>query len=290
MSKIKLLALTVTAAALVWGGIELGQSVVWAGKKEPSQATVKGSSTSAKPAANESASDKPSAGGQASAPSALETLLRQNAPDATIKANGKGLNVITNASSLLVLVNKKRNLPSDYEPDDLVIPDVEFSFSGDSPKKQMRKPAADALKKLFAAAKKDGITLKAVSGYRSYSRQKALFDSYAAKQGAEEANKTSAHAGQSEHQTGLAMDVSAPSVKYELNTSLGDKKEGKWLAAHAHEYGFIIRYPKGKQDITGYTYEPWHVRYVGKDVAKAVYESKLTLEQYMEQFNDATKA
>jgi len=192
------------------------------------------------------------------------------------------LAVVTNPSSLYVIVNKKRNLPADYAPSDLVVPDIPFAFSGDSPKKQMRKEAAQALEKLVAAASKDGIVLKGVSGYRSYATQKALFDSYARKDGIEAANRYSALPGQSEHQTGLTMDISGQSVKYQLTADLGKAKEGIWLAEHAHEFGFIIRYPEGKEDITGYTYEPWHLRYIGVEAAEAVTASGLTLEEYFE--------
>jgi D-alanyl-D-alanine carboxypeptidase len=212
----------------------------------------------------------------------LSSLLANHLPSKTIKTNADGLAVVTNASSTFVLVNKKRNLPSTYIPKDLVVPDVPFSFSGDSPKKQMRKEAAKALEALFDAAEDDGIKIKAVSGYRSYATQKSIFESNAKLKGEEVANRTSARPGQSEHQTGLAMDISSASVKYGLEESFGDTKEGKWLFNHAAEHGFIIRYLKGKEDITGYSYEPWHVRYVGKEAAKDITEEKVTLEQYFE--------
>ena len=219
---------------------------------------------------------------------AIPAWAAGNLPTETVEMKD-AIAVVTNPSSLYVLVNKKRNLPSDYVPDDLVVPGVPFSFSGDSPKKQMRKEAAAALEKLVAGAKADGITLKAVSGYRSYKTQKSLFDSYAKKDGIEAANRYSAHPGQSEHQTGLTMDISGASVNYALTADLGKAKEGIWLAEHASEYGFIVRYPDGKEDITGYTYEPWHIRYIGADAAKAVIESELTLEQYFETLEAAAK-
>lgn len=200
--------------------------------------------------------------------------------DKTVSIDGNGKAVVTNASSITVLVNKKRNLPADYEPNDLVIPNVAFSFAGNSPKKQLRRPAARALEKLFAQAKKDNIDIKAVSGYRSYSTQKTIFNRNAKTKGKEVANRTSAYPGQSEHQTGLAMDVSSASVSYGLEQKFGDTKEGKWLAKNAPAFGFIIRYPKGKEAITGYSYEPWHIRYVGKDLAQAVAERSVTLEEY----------
>lgn len=198
----------------------------------------------------------------------------------TIEVNAKGLAVVTNASAITVIVNKQRNLSSTYEPDDLTEPNVPFSFSGKSPKKLMRKEAAHALEQLFAQAKKDKIELKAVSGYRAYGTQKAIFDRNAKTKGETEANRTSAIPGQSEHQTGLAMDISSSSANYVLEPSFGETKEGKWLAKNAPKFGFVIRYLKGKEKITGYSYEPWHVRYVGKDVAQEVSATGLTLEEF----------
>ncbi|WP_239618212.1 M15 family metallopeptidase [Cohnella mopanensis] len=217
-------------------------------------------------------------------------LLANSLPSSTIKKNSDGLAVITNAESPYVLVNKKRNLPSDYVPPDLVVPDVPFSFSGNSPKKQMRKDAAKALESLFKAAEEDGIELKAVSGYRSYATQKSIFDNNAKNKGEEVANRTSARPGQSEHQTGLAMDISSASVGYGLEESFGDTKEGKWLSKHAPDHGFILRFLKGKEDITGYSYEPWHVRYVGKEIAKDITKKKVTLEQYYDEVAEAVNS
>ncbi|WP_256759840.1 D-alanyl-D-alanine carboxypeptidase family protein [Cohnella sp. WQ 127256] len=212
----------------------------------------------------------------------LSTLLARDLPILTIKNNKDGLPTVTNTSSLFILVNKKRNLSSSYVPKDLVIPDIPFSFSGDNPKKQMRKEAAKALESLFEAADEDGIELKAVSGYRSYATQKSIFASNVKRKGEEVANRTSARPGQSEHQTGLAMDISSASVGYGLEESFGETKEGKWLAKHAVDHGFIIRFLKGKESITGYSYEPWHVRYVGKELAKDITNKGVTFEEYYE--------
>ncbi|MCM3172495.1 MULTISPECIES: D-alanyl-D-alanine carboxypeptidase family protein [Paenibacillus] len=215
------------------------------------------------------------------ASSSFTQFLHDNAPGRTIKTI-KNVATVTNVSSTVVLVNKKRNLPSTYTPQDLVVPNIPFSFSGSSPKKQMRKVAATAIEKLFAAAKKDGIDIKAVSGYRSYATQKSIFDRNASIKGEAVANKTSARPGQSEHQTGLAMDISSASAGYDLQQSFGNTKEGKWLKANAHKYGFIIRYGKDQEKLTGYSYEPWHVRYVGVYIAGEITSQKLTLEQYLE--------
>jgi zinc D-Ala-D-Ala carboxypeptidase len=195
--------------------------------------------------------------------------------------NGK--KVIMNPENILSLVNKEYYLPADYKPHDLVAPKVPFTFKDENIEKRfMRQEAARALEELFAAAKKEGITLIAASGYRSYNRQQTLFEYEVKKSGHEKAIHAVAMAGQSEHQTGLAIDITSPSVNYEITTAFGDTNEGKWVAEHAHEYGFIIRYPKGKEQITGYQYEPWHIRYVGKKAAKVMFEKGLTLEEYFE--------
>ena len=183
-------------------------------------------------------------------------------------------------SSITVLVNRTYLLPSSYTPANLVIPDVKFSFSYISDKRKLRKVAANALEKLFEAAEKEDIELYGVSGYRSYARQKEIYDRNIAVRGQAATDAVSAKPGSSEHQTGLTIDVSSKSVNYRLDQSFGDTKEGKWLADHAHLYGFIIRYPYGKSDITGYSYEPWHIRFVGTTVATYLFEKNITLEEY----------
>ncbi|MDF2719105.1 MAG: peptidase, partial [Paenibacillus sp.] len=178
-------------------------------------------------------------------------------------------------------VNKTNKLPDNFKPDDLVEPNIPFIFKEKSDKRLMRKEAAGALEKLVAAAKKDGIALAGVSGYRSQSTQKTLFENYVKKDGEEAARKYSAVPGHSEHQTGLAMDISGSDGKCAASDCFAGTKEAKWLAEHAAEHGFIIRYPKGKEDITGYQYEPWHLRYVGTKAAKEIMEKGVTLEEYM---------
>ncbi|WP_106769049.1 M15 family metallopeptidase [Paenibacillus faecalis] len=197
--------------------------------------------------------------------------------------NGK--QVVMNEDSMTVIVNKDRSLPEGYEPDDLVEPDVPFSFDEPHEKRKMRKEAAEALEKLFAAAEAEGIELRAVSGYRSYDRQKSVYESHVATKGEEEASRISAVPGTSEHQTGLTIDVSSPSVGNMLEQAFGETEEGKWLAENAPKYGFIIRYLQGREDITGYVYEPWHIRYVGEDLAPDIAESGLTLEEYFDEAN-----
>jgi D-alanyl-D-alanine carboxypeptidase len=202
----------------------------------------------------------------------------------TVIPGEDGAMEVTNMLDTLVVVNKQRNLKSDYEPPDLVQPNIPFSFEGKSPKKLMRKEAARALEKLFAQAKQENIDLVGQSAYRDYKTQKAIFNRLIKKYGSpEEANKVSAHPGQSEHQTGLAIDVTSKRVGYTLEQNFGETPEGKWLAANAPKHGFIIRYPKGKEDVTGYSYEPWHIRYVGKEVAEEIARKNITLEEYLSQ-------
>ncbi|WP_087974454.1 D-alanyl-D-alanine carboxypeptidase family protein [Oceanobacillus rekensis] len=192
-----------------------------------------------------------------------------------------GTPVIANPYDQLVLVNKQHALPADYMPRDLVIPDVRFPFTEDLPKKQMRKEAATALEELFIAADGAGLELFAQSGFRSYERQDAIFASNSLEHGEEEANIFSARPGESEHQTGLTMDVTSPKVNFELITEFGETEEGKWIQGNAAEYGFIIRFPEGKEEITKYQYEPWHLRFVGKKAASEIMSQDITLEEYL---------
>lgn len=202
----------------------------------------------------------------------------------TVKPTGKpdsdAVTVIAKPEALDVLVNKQRLLPADYVPADLVEPKVRFPYTEKLEKRKLRKEAAAALTEMFEAAEQEGIILYAVSGYRSYQTQKSLYASYVKRDGEEAAARYSAKPGTSEHQTGLTMDVSSKSNNFQLTQAFGETKEGKWLAKHSWEYGFIIRYQQETESITGYMYEPWHVRYIGKPTAKDVFEQSVTLEEY----------
>ena len=156
----------------------------------------------------------------------------------------------------ILIANKTYSLPSTYAP-------------GVDPVAQA------ALNEMVNAAAEEGIKLYAVSSYRSYSTQATLYNNYVARDGVAAADRYSARAGHSEHQTGLAFDLNS------LEQSWGETVEGKWLAANCYKYGFIIRYPKDKEGVTGYMYEPWHVRYLGKDIASDVYKSGKCLEEYL---------
>ncbi len=196
-------------------------------------------------------------------------------PHETEEPTAADLLDLVSYDSIHVIINKKHPLPEDYEPDDLIVPDVPAMKE-----LTMRKEAADAMKIMFDAAKKDGIELAIGSGYRSYSYQKNLYQNYVARDGEEAANRYSAKPGQSEHQTGLAADLAALDGECYLQGCFMNTDEGKWLAEHAHEYGFILRYPEEKEEITGYIFEPWHYRYLGIEEALKIKESGLTLEEY----------
>jgi D-alanyl-D-alanine carboxypeptidase len=202
----------------------------------------------------------------------------------TISTNPNGQAVVTNPEDLAVVVNKQRALPATYIPNDLVEPNVPFTFKAKIEKRLLRSTASAALEQLFAQAEKEDIYLYGVSGYRSYVTQKSVFANNVKNQGEAEAVKVSAVPGQSEHQTGLAIDVTNATPEDQLVESFGSSKEGKWLAAHAADFGFIIRFPEGMESVTGYSYEPWHIRYVGPILSKEIDAKKITLEQY---FDDA---
>ncbi|WP_410864249.1 SH3 domain-containing protein, partial [Peribacillus sp. SIMBA_075] len=190
------------------------------------------------------------------------------------------IQVVAKPESIPVLVNKKNKLPENYVPKDLVYTSIPFTFKEKTEKRKMRSEAAAAISKLFAESKKQGVSLLGVSAYRSHATQVALFDYYVKRDGYAKAITYSALPGTSEHETGLAIDVTGGNGKCAAEDCFGGTKEAKWLQAHADDYGFIIRYPKGKESVTGYKYEPWHLRYVGKPIAQTIMSQGLTLEEY----------
>jgi|GEM_PF-370144 len=186
-------------------------------------------------------------------------------------------------NSIWVIVNKPRPLnPISYVPPDLVIPNVPLRVPGNETM-QVRKVVAAALEQLFAAAKADGLQLMLASGYRSYAYQVNLYNGYVQNQGQVSADQASARPGHSEHQTGLAADIEPTSKKCELDACFGQLPEGAWLLSNAYRYGFIIRYPADKVPITGYEYEPWHIRYIGIPLAAELHKNNVrTLEEYFD--------
>jgi D-alanyl-D-alanine carboxypeptidase len=163
----------------------------------------------------------------------------------------------------VLLANKKNPLPSTFAP-------------GEDP------VAREAFEKMAAEAKLSGFNLTAFSTYRSFEYQKTLYDRYVERDGKEAADTYSARPGYSEHQTGLAFDIGEVNFeKHWASSSFGETEAGKWLAANAHRFGFILRYPEGKEDVTGYMHESWHYRYVGVEIATDVYNRDITLEEYL---------
>jgi len=187
--------------------------------------------------------------------------------------------LVTNPTSKLVLVNRVYGLPAEYVPPDLVVPNIPFTFKEYDPKKQMRKEAAHALEQLLTKAKQSNVSIVGVSGYRSYERQAQIYARNI--QISPTKAQFSAPPGGSEHQTGLSIDVSAASNNYQLSQSFAATPEGQWLAQTASAFGFIIRYQQGKEYITGYQAEPWHIRYVGIGAAQIITQQGLTLENYL---------
>ncbi|MGG3563587.1 M15 family metallopeptidase [Neobacillus rhizosphaerae] len=195
--------------------------------------------------------------------------------------NDESLQVVSSPEAIPVLINKNHTLPDGYMPTDLVYPDIPFTFKKKTEKRKLRVKAALAIEKLFTGAKEDGVGLLGVSAYRSHEAQTVLFNYYVSLDGYEAARTYSAIPGTSEHETGLAIDVTGGDGKCAAEDCFAGTPEADWLEKHAAEYGFIIRYPNGKDAVTGYKYEPWHLRYVGKSIAKQIMNRGITLEEYL---------
>jgi D-alanyl-D-alanine carboxypeptidase len=209
--------------------------------------------------------DGGSPSGKTAAASAQTAGEDKPSGDAVVEADAK-------AGDEILLVNADNPLPKDYEPEELVTL-FEFkdrSFELARSDIQLERIAYEAAQKMFAAAKEDGVdTFIITSGYRSRDRQQELY--------AESTDATVAKPGTSEHESGLAFDLSTMNSGDSFDTT----KQFAWLSQHCWEYGFILRYPKGKESVTGIPYEPWHYRYVGLEAAKTIYDKGITLEEYL---------
>lgn len=236
-----------------------GDNVDVTDEKEEEKETEKNSDTSAETAKNQvkPAEDKSIRG----IPDAIDTRT-------------------TDDGDLLVVVNKYHAVSNNYTPKNLVTIDDKY---GTWKNMQLKGEAYDAYVKLYNDAKAQGFDLKLCSTMRSYETQRTLYNNAVKNKGKEVANIRSAYPGRSEHHTGLAIDVTSASMGWGLKQDFADYPDGKWINEHCQEYGFIIRYPKGKTDITGYDYEPWHLRYVGVEAATYIMENGLTLEEYVGQ-------
>lgn len=224
------------------------------------------SSTTPDSASNASVRASPSASALASAP-----------PTPTAPAFDRTLLSLDDPNSLWVISNKHRPLnPVDFAPTDLSMPvGVPNEFT-----QPLREAAARAVETMYTDAVAQGVNFGIISAYRDYGTQVSLYSRYVARDGQEAADTYSARPGHSEHQTGLAVDFDDGGACY-LNACFESTAAGQWLAANAADYGFVLRYPNGQDAITGFTYEPWHFRYVGVGAAQALRDSgTLTLEQF----------
>ncbi|MBR1413630.1 MAG: M15 family metallopeptidase [Bacilli bacterium] len=178
------------------------------------------------------------------------------------------------SKGILLNCNKYYRLPEDYVPEDLVTINTNYAFGT----RQATKETVDAYINMWNAAKENGIHLMVNSAYRSYSDQEAVYNSYKAKNGEAYADKYAARPGHSEHQTGLSLDIF--SIDNTSTKTFENSAAYAWLKDNAHKYGFILRYSKDKENITGYSFEAWHYRYVGVEAATKVYEDDITYDEY----------
>lgn len=173
----------------------------------------------------------------------------------------------------LTLVNKVYKLPDDYQIEDLKPIPIQFAYQGH----KITEEVLNHYVQMANAAKKEGLTLIVTSSYRDYDFQKTLYNNYVNKNGKKDADRFSARPGHSEHQTGLAIDIVSKNSNFD---NFEETMEFSWLLENAHKFGFILRYPEGKEEVTGYMYEPWHYRYVGVEYAKKIYDEGITFDEY----------
>ena len=184
----------------------------------------------------------------------------------------KGTNIVKG----LILVNREYGLSKYYKPEDLTIPNIEFTKEANNEEKHVAGIMVKPLEAMVSAAKEEGIILLGNSAYRSYRSQTKTYNNRVKSEGQKSADEYVAKPGFSEHQTGLCIDITNRKKYFVKGT-----KEADWLAKNSYKFGFIIRYPYGKKNITGIEYEPWHVRYVGKKAAREIYKKDITLEEYL---------
>ena len=179
----------------------------------------------------------------------------------------------TNLNTNYLLVNKFNYLDSNYIPENLELLDNSYAKSGI----YLVKEAKDNIERLIDKAKNDGMNIRVISAYRSYSYQENLYNNYVKNDGVENADTYSARPGYSEHQTGLVVDITRA---FDDFNNFENTNEYNWMLENAHNYGFILRYPKDKEDITTYSFEAWHYRYVGVELAQKIKASNLTFDEY----------
>lgn len=180
------------------------------------------------------------------------------------------------------LANKENLLPKDYMPNNLVIPNISLVAEKSDERNLVNGTMIKDLEAMFYDAQKEGLNLFLSNGFRGYTSQVYLYDEDIQNN----EKKDSAYVakpGESEHQLGLAVDITSRDMAFEVNQSFENTKEGAWALENAYKYGFILRYPKTKEDITGYEYEPWHYRYIGnKTISKICHDKDITLEELLD--------
>lgn len=175
----------------------------------------------------------------------------------------------------VILVNGDYGV-GDYKPEKLVVPNIEFNDDSCNEEKKVSYEIKEPLENMINDAKSDNVVLIGNSAYRSYKSQKEVYNNRVKAVGRKKAEDYVAKPGFSEHQTGLCIDITNRDKYFVKGT-----EEADWLANNCYKYGFIIRYPEGKENITGISYEPWHIRYVGKEIAKQIHNKGITLEEYL---------
>lgn len=190
--------------------------------------------------------------------------------------------VETDKTGITELINKDNRTKYNDIKSDLIVPNVNLVAPIKEEKNLLRKEAAKALEDMLTSAKNEAnLNIFLNSGYRSEERQMEVYNSEIHRAG-EGGKNYVATPGYSEHQTGFAVDLTCKSIKFRVEECFEDSEEGKWVINNAHRYGYILRYPRGKEKLTGYNYEPWHYRYVGKDISNYLKKNNLTLEELYE--------
>lgn len=222
--------------------------------------------------------ETPSAGSNGSPSGADATNAASTSTPAppTATPNADGVYIVA-CHDFYVPLDKVHRLPEDCAPNALVSLPDEYAYG---PQEVVEGVLPDLLA-LLEAGSEAGHLVAVVSSYRSYETQRNTFEYHVNEYGLEQALRVSARPGHSEHQLGTTVDFSSTAVGYELVEAFGNTPEGLWLAEHAHEYGFILSYPEGKEVVTGYAYEPWHFRWVGRELAAEIRASGLTLGQFL---------
>ncbi|MEG1255259.1 M15 family metallopeptidase [Clostridium sp.] len=189
-------------------------------------------------------------------------------------------------TGLFKLANKENLVDEYYIPNNLVTPNISLVTARESERNLVRADVVEDLEQMFYDAQQEGINLFLSNGFRGFNEQEYLHSEETTEKGSEDSEYV-AKPGASEHQLGLAIDITSKSMQFELNESFEDTKEGAWALKNAYKYGFILRYTKTKENITGYSYEPWHYRYIGnRTISKLCNDKDLTLEELIDYVND----